>query len=128
MTAAAKRYLRWFLFWMMLYSVAVLGSFAVHERLELADPVRLALALSPVLPALMALREFVILFRSLDEVQARIQSEAILIAAGVVGFTTFAWGFVELWMDWPRLPVILVLPALTAVWGVTLPFVSRRYQ
>ena len=127
MTRAAKRYVRWFLFWMMLYAVAVLGSSAVNERLALAEPVRLGLALSPILPALMALREFVIVFRALDEVQARIQSEAMLIAAGVVGFTTFAWGFAEVWMDWPRLPVILVLPALVMAWGVTLPFVSRRY-
>jgi len=128
MTPAAKRYTRWFLFWMMLYSVAVLGSAALDARIELPDPVRIGLALSPVPPALMGLREFVIFFRALDEVQARIQSEAILIAAGVVGFATFAWGFVEVRMDWPHLPAIMVLPALAAVWGVALPFVSRRYR
>ncbi|MEO1039225.1 MAG: hypothetical protein AAFX09_06735 [Pseudomonadota bacterium] len=128
MTPGAKRYTRWFLFWMVVYSVAVLGSSSINDRFDLADPVRLALALIPVAPALFALREFVIFLRSLDEVQSRIQSEAILIAAGMVGFTSFAWGFAELWMDWPRLPVIMILPALIAAWGLALPLVSRRYK
>jgi len=128
MTPAAKRYTRWFLIWSMLYAVAVLGASFFNNRLDLADPLRFLLAVCPVIPALFALREFVIFLRAMDEVQARIQSEALLIAAGVVGFGTFAWGFVEAWMDWPRFPAILVLPALAAVWGLALPFVSRRYR
>lgn len=128
MASASKRYTRRFVFWMMVYSVAVIVTSGINDRVELATPWRAALAVAPVIPALFALRELLIFFRTLDEVQARIHSEAILLSAGIVGFGTFAWGFVELWLALPRVPIILVLPALIAVWGIARPFVARRYQ
>jgi len=128
MTPAAKRYTRRFLFWMMVYTVTVIATSFVLDKVELANSIRIILALAPVLPTLMALREFIIFFRALDEVQARIQAEAILIAAGVVGFGSFAWGWVELWMELPFIPMIWILPTLIAVWGVARVFVARRYQ
>jgi CHASE2 domain-containing sensor protein len=128
MNPAAKRYTRRFLFWMAVYSVTVIATSSILDGLDIAAPARIALALTPVLPTLMALREFIIFWRAMDEVQARINAEAILIAAGVVGFGSFAWGWVELWMDLPFIPMIWILPALIAVWGVARVFVSRRYQ
>lgn len=128
MTQAAKRYARWFLFWMMMYAAVLISGTVAHNRLELDGFAALAVALAPVLPTLMALREFVILLRSVDEVQARIQSEAILIAAGVIGFGSFAWGFVENRMEVPDISLIWVLPAMIAVWGLALPVVSRRFK
>ena len=128
MTPAAKRYTRHFLLWMFVYSAFVLGASALDHRLDPPNLLRLILAVAPVAPALMALREYVIFFRAMDEVQARIQAEAILIAAGVVGFTSFAWGFAAAWMEWPSPSLIFILPALIGVWGLALPFVSRRYQ
>ncbi len=128
MNPAAKRYTRRFLFWMLIYSVTVLVMTGLQDRLEIPDPARIALALLPVLPTLMALREFIIFWRAMDEVQARINGEAILIAAGFVGFGSFAWGWVELWMDFPAIPMIWILPALIAAWGIARVFVSRRYS
>ncbi|MGY6627423.1 MAG: hypothetical protein ACXIVL_02815 [Oceanicaulis sp.] len=128
MTQAAKRYTVWFLFWMMMYSAVLIGGTIAHNRLDLDGLAALAVAVAPVLPTLMALREFVIFLRAMDEVQARIQSEAILIAAGVVGFGSFAWGFVESRVEVPDVSLIWILPAMVAVWGLALPFVSRRYK
>ena len=128
MNPAAKRYTRRFLFWMLIYSIAVIVTTGLLDGLDLPPPARVGFALLPVLPTLMALREFIIFFRAMDEVQARINAEAILIAAGVVGFGSFAWGWVELWMDWPFVPMIWILPALIAAWGVARIFVSRRYS
>lgn len=127
MTPAAKRYTRHFLFWMMVYAVTVIATSYIHNHMDLPVSARIALALTPVLPTLMALREFIIFFRAMDEVQARIEAEAILIAAGVVGFGSFAWGWVELWMELPFIPMIWILPALIASWGVARFFVSRRF-
>ena len=128
MKPAAKRYTFAFTGFMMCYSGFVLGVPFLDRAFDLAPPVRLVLALAPVIPALLALREFVIFLRAADEVQARIQSEAILIAAGVVAFSSFAWGFVESWMEVPDLSFIWILPAMVALWGLVLPFVSRRYR
>ena len=123
MKPAAKRYTFAFTGFMMCYSGIVLGVPFLDRTFDLAPPVRLVLALAPVIPALLALREFIIFLRAADEVQAR-----ILIAAGVVAFASFAWGFVESWMAVPDLSFIWILPAMVAVWGLALPFVSRRYR
>ncbi|MCR9130572.1 MAG: hypothetical protein NXI12_13715 [Alphaproteobacteria bacterium] len=128
MKPAARRYTFAFTGFMMCYSGLVLGVPFLDRAFELSSPVRLLLALAPVVPALFALREFVIFLRAADEVQARIQSEAILITAGVVAFASFAWGFVEGWMEVPDLSFIWILPAMVAVWGCALPFVTRRYR
>lgn len=128
MTPAAKRYNRNFLFWMAIYAVTVIATSAIQDRVDLPIAARIPLALAPVLPTLMALREFIIFWRAMDEVQARINAEAILIAAGVVGFGSFAWGWVELWMEVPFIPMIWILPALIGAWGIARVFVSRRYQ
>ena len=128
MTKAGKRYALNFALAMTAYGILVIGAPLLDDALTLPEPARLALAIAPVLPALFGLREFLIYFRSLDEVQARIQSEAILIAAAIVAFASFAWGFVELWMDAPRVSVLWVLPAMAAAWGLATPFVARRYR
>lgn len=128
MKPAARRYAFAFTGFIMAYSAIVLATPFLDGAFELPEQVRLAMALAPVIPALLALREFVIFLRAADEVQARIQSEAILIAAGVVAFSSFAWGFVEGWMEVPNLSFIWILPAMVAVWGLALPFVSRRYR
>lgn len=128
MTPAAKRYTRRFVFWMIVYSVAVLATSFVNDTYDLPRAATIAVALAPVVPTLFALREFLIFWRAMDEVQARINAEAILIAAGVVGFGSFAWGWVELWLRLPFIPMIWILPALIASWGIARVFVARRYR
>jgi hypothetical protein len=125
---AARRYTFAFLGFMACYARVVIGAPFLDRAFELPGAVRIVLALAPVIPALLALREFVIFLRSMDEVQARIQSEAILIAAGVVAFASFAWGFVEGWIAVPDLSFIWILPAMIAVWGLAVPMVARRYR
>ena len=127
MTPAAKRYSFAFTGFMLAYAGVVIGVPFLDRAFDFATPVRIGLALLPVVPTLFALREFMILLHIVDEVQRRIQLEAILIAAAVVGFGSFAWGFVEGAIDVPRISLIWVLPALAAVWGAALPFVRRRY-
>ncbi|MCC5996866.1 MAG: hypothetical protein JJU18_10920 [Oceanicaulis sp.] len=128
MTPAAKRYTVRFLFLMIAYSLAVVGATMALRAFDPSGPVRVILALIPVIPALLALREFVFFLRAMDEVQARIHAESLLIAAGVVSFATLTWGFLESWADAPPISVMYVLPAMALVWGVVLPFVSRRFK
>jgi hypothetical protein len=128
MSPAAKRYARFFVLWMAVYSVLVIASSLALDRMGLSGPPAFAASVAPVLPALMGLREFVIFLRSMDEVQARIQSEAILIAAGFVGFASFTWGFAERGVALPEISLIWVLPGLVWTWGIALVFVSRRYR
>lgn len=128
MTPAAKRYSVRFVTLMVVYGLAVVGATMGLRMFDPSGPVKVILAIIPVIPALLALREFVIFLREMDEVQARIHSESLLIAAGVVSFAAFTWGFLESWAGAPAISVINVLPAMALVWGVVLPFVSRRFK
>lgn len=128
MTPAAKRYTFAFLGFMAAYSAAVIGVVYLDRAFDFPTAVRVCLALLPIVPALFALREFIIFLGAMDEVQRRIQHEAILIAAGVVGFGTFTLGFLDAVVDVPEFSLTWILPAIIAVWGVSIPLVSRRYQ
>ncbi|MES1158498.1 MAG: hypothetical protein ABUL42_01250 [Terricaulis silvestris] len=80
--------------------------------------------------ALLMLRALTRLFSSLDEMQRRMQYEALLITAGVVGFGSFAYSFLELVGVVPALPheLFFILPIMILVWRVAFMFVARRYK
>ena len=128
MTPASKRYARGFGIAMTLYAIAVVGLTIVAHRLHPPAWATIPLALLPMLPLLFAFRAYLIYFRAMDELQRRIQSEALLIAMALVGFGTLAYGFLEGFADLPPLPVIYVFPAMVMVWGVATSCVARRYK
>ncbi|MES1199614.1 MAG: hypothetical protein ABUS48_06510 [Pseudomonadota bacterium] len=67
---------------------------------------------------------------NLDEMQRRIQHEALVIAVGVVAFGSFGYTCLEVMGLVPALPheLFLVLPSLILVWRVAYIFVERRYS
>lgn len=125
---ASKRYNRDMLIAGGIYTVCVFaGAFAI-DTYTLPQWAVIGLALLPLLPALLMLRAYVVFINAVDEFQRRIQSEAVMLAAGVVGFGSFAYGFLEEWAGFPHLPLIWVLPALIGFWGVALCIVRLRYK
>jgi hypothetical protein len=128
--AAFKQYRREFLIATGLYAAVLFASVSVLQRMELPKWAVVFVALAPVVPVVLMLRAYLTVLGKMDELQRRIQSEAILIAAGVVGFGSFAYGFLEGAKVLPSIPgaLLWILPAMIAVWGLALPYVSRRYS
>lgn len=127
MTPVAKRYVREMIVAAALYSVVVFaGAFAT--RMDLPHWVIIVAAIVPILPALLMLRAYITFVNGVDEFQRRIQSEAVMIAAGVTGFGCFTYGFLEEWADFPHLPLIWVLPILIGSWGIALCFIRLKYK
>ena len=56
---------------------------------------RYPLALSPMLPASVALFVFIRFFHAVDELEQRIQLESLAFAFGASALATFAYGFIE---------------------------------
>lgn len=127
-TPAGRRYMRDMGIAGVLYAAITLVATAALNRLEPALPLRILLALAPVVPALLMLRAYVIFFRAMDEFHRRVQGEAILIAAGLVGFGSLGYGFLEAFADAPRIGFIWVLPAMIILFGLAQPFVAKRYR
>lgn len=128
--AAFKQYTRDFLIATVLYTAVLFASVSVLQRAELPKWAVVLVALAPVAPVVLMLRAYLTVLGKMDELQRRIQSEAILISAGFVGFGSFAYGFLEGAKVLPSIPgaLLWILPAMIAVWGAVLPLVSRRYS
>lgn len=122
--------------WPMLVWVALwlLSYFAVRAVLEagdaLGDGARVAIALAPLLPFLAFLRLFVAGLRQLDELERRIQLEALAIAFPLTIVLLMVLGLVQLAVplspaDWSYRHVWAYLP-LFYVGGLALA--GRRYR
>jgi hypothetical protein len=114
----------------LLYMAVVFAAVWVirHSGLQLPQWTVVLISLTPVIPALVMMRVYLTFVRQMDEFNRRIQSEAWLISAGLVGFGTFTYSFLEEWAHFPRLDLVWVFPALIGMWGLATFFVKRRYQ
>lgn len=111
-----------------LYGIVIVGVNLIDNAFKLPSWSRVLVALLPVIPAIMLLVMLLARVRALDEVQQRIVTESALAAAGAVGLASFAWGLIEEAVSLPEVSLIWVLPAMIAVFGITKPYVRRRYN
>jgi len=126
MDANSKRYLKEFLGSMALYTGIVPISVRMlrgHEH----TPLGYAIAFLPIIPSALALWAFMRMFRGLDELQRRIQLEAVAFSFLATCFITLTWAFQQN-AGLPRFDVSWVAPLLIALWGLGLAIAKRRYQ
>jgi hypothetical protein len=127
-----RRYTREMLLAMGAYVVVLLASITVLRRVEDMDPLlRAVVALLPVPPIAFALRAIVRYIRDVDELQQRIELEAVSIATAFVCLLYMAGGFLQLAkvIDVPAgAAMIWVFPLVCFAYGLAKVAVSRRYQ
>ena len=109
------------------YGVMLVGSIQLLTHTDVARPWRDLIALSPMLPA--AATAWVVLreLRRMDELQRRIQLEALGFSFAGTAILTFSYGFLE-GLGYPRLSMFTVWPILAGLWLVGLVLARRRYQ
>ncbi len=88
---------------------------------------RIPLALAPVIPAVFGLLAFIRFMSRMDELQRRIQFEALAFGFGCAGILTFSYGFLEN-VGFPHLSWVLIFPLMIALWGIGAAFTSRKYR
>jgi hypothetical protein len=129
MDANTHRYLRYFVYSMIAYvitlalSLIALGFFADYPML----PARVVLALTPMVPVIFMLYSFLKYLGNIDELQQRIQLQAIGFAAGTTSLLTFSYGFLE-GVGFPPISLLWVFPIMILLWGLGLIIISRRFQ
>jgi hypothetical protein len=110
-----------------IYAALLVGSIELLQHVALASPWRDAVALSPMVAAVavpwIVLREM----RRMDELQMRIQFEALGFAFAGTAILTFSYGFLE-GLGYPKLSMFTVWPILAVLWVVGLVLARRRYQ
>ncbi|HEY8973312.1 MAG TPA: hypothetical protein VIN75_03785 [Burkholderiaceae bacterium] len=122
-----RQYLKELTATLLVYGAMLLGSIELLTHVEVARPWRDLVALSPMLPA--AATAWVILreLRRMDELQRRIQLEALGFSFAGTAILTFSYGFLE-GLGYPKLSMFTVWPILAVLWVVGLVLARRRYQ
>jgi hypothetical protein len=96
-----------------------------------SDPLwRALVGLTPMIGIALMLKAIVLAHRDSDELQRRIDGEAAVIAACMVGLAAFAYGLVLAALgakSQPALPAMFVGPALIGVWGLSKQLLTRHY-
>ena len=112
---------------LVVYGLLLAGSIQLLTHVDVARPWRDVIALSPMIPA--AAMAWVILreLRRMDELQRRIQLEALGFSFAGNAILTFSYGFLE-GLGYPRLSMFTVWPLLAVLWIVGLVLARRRYQ
>ena len=122
----SKQYLKELLATMAAYGVMLVGSIALLTHVDVVRPWRDLIALSPMLPA--AAMAWIVLreLRRMDELQRRIQLEALGFSFAGTAILSFSYGFLE-GLGYPRLSMFTVWPILAVLWAVGLVLARRRY-
>lgn len=115
---ANRRYVRDFGLAMVAYSLVLVGSIFAIGYGELSGWSAGLASLTPLIPALFALKAFIDRYKALDEFQQRLTSEALLWATGIVGFAAFGYGFLEGAVEVPQITLIWVMPSICGVFGI----------
>jgi len=126
MDANNKRYLLEFGSSMAGYSIVVPLSIWLlrgHEH----TPLGYVIAFLPIIPSIFALLAFLRFFRGLDELQRRIQLEAVVFSFLGTCFITLTWAFQQN-AGLPRFDVSWVAPLLIGLWGIGVGIAKRRYE
>ncbi len=126
MNKAGRAYVIEFGSAMLAYSAVLIVSVTLIQR-DPQAPWRYVVALAPIVPAFFALLAFIRFLGRMDELQRRIQLEAIGLSFAATGILTFAYGFLE-GVGFPKLSFIWILPLMVMLWGLGLGLASRRYQ
>ena len=122
---AARAYTRELGLAMAAYVIVVLVSIKLVGGLD--QPIKTLVALTPLVPATLALFAYLRFLSRMDELGRRIQLEALAFGFGAAGMLTFAYGFLEN-AGFPQLSYIWVFPLMIALWGVGGAVASYRYR
>lgn len=128
---AGRRYQRALWPIMACYVASLLASIALIKHGIASLPLRALVAVAPALTIVMLLRAALRYWRDVDELQRRIETEAIGIASLLVALAYFAGGLLQkaqvVAID-AGAAMIWVFPALVLVYGITKMIVAGRYR
>lgn len=115
-----------FAFALLAFLMVLAGSVTVVQA-NGAQTWRYVVAAIPAAPAGIVIWLFVRTLSRLDEVQKRVQVQALGFSLAATALLTFGYGFLE-GIGWPQMNGTLVLPLSALLWGVGMIVVALRYR
>lgn len=127
---AGRRYLRALWPIMIGYSLSLFASIWLIKRGIVSVPLRALVAVLPALPIVLLMRAALRYLREIDELQRRIETEAIGAASLLLSVLYFAGGLLQrakvIDLD-AAVAMIWVFPLLCAFYGIAKMILTRRY-
>ncbi len=111
----------------VLYALLLVGANALERAIQPDGALKLAINLAPMIGALAAAWAIMRALWRMDEMQRRIQFDAIALSFLGTALITFGWGFAE-GAGLPHLRAFAVWPIMGALWGLGLIVAQRRYR
>lgn len=121
-----KRYGRNLLGAVAAYVVLLVISIFLIGRIG-ESPWRFVVALLPMIPLGWGLAAYLRFLDQMDELQRRIQLNAVAFAAGAVGMFTFTLGLLEN-VGLPSMSLTWVFPLIIFCWGAAALYQERKYR
>ncbi len=112
---------------LLTYACVLVSSIFLLKHSAPVAPWREIVALSPMIPGMFVIWAVLRQLRRLDELQCRIQMEAIAFAFIGTAFLTFGYGFLE-GLGYPRMSLFVVWPTMAVLWILGRILATRRYQ
>jgi hypothetical protein len=130
MNPLTTRYLREFIPAMLGYMIVLPISIVLLLRVDMPPVLQGAVALLPVLPMLFVMRAILRHMLRQDEMQQRIELQAVAITCALIGIATFSVGFLQNVRLLPSPPWLMlwILPLMIGTYGVARALVTRRYR
>lgn len=122
-----KRYMTELAAAMLLYGVLLVAMNAADRAWQPSGTAKLALALVPMIGAAAAAWAILRGLARMDELQRRIQFDAIALSFLGTALITFGWGFAES-AGAPQLRAFMVWPIMGTLWGLGTAIASWRYR
>jgi hypothetical protein len=109
------------------YAVLLMLTLTAFTRNVVPESLKVPVALVPMLPLVVVALGIMRAIRASDELQARIQFEALAFAFALTAFATFSYGFLELYAGFRHLNMFSVWPVMAVFWIVGKLIAQRRY-
>lgn len=111
----------------MLYAVLLVGANAIERATLPIGNAKLIINLIPMIGMIAAAWAIMRGLWRMDEMQRRIQFDAIAISFLGTALITFGWGFAE-GAGLPHLRAFAVWPIMGTLWGLGMVVAQRRYR
>ncbi len=122
-----KRYYKEFLLSMTAYVIVLIASISILKQFELPRSIQIIIALTPIIPTIFVIVAIIRGLRDSDELQQKVQFNAIMFSAIATGLITFSYAFLE-GIGFPKFPTIWILPIMFFLWGISLGYFWKKYQ
>ncbi|ENX44655.1 hypothetical protein [Acinetobacter sp. NIPH 2100] len=109
-----------------LYVVVLIGSLKILNVVD-TQWLKVIISLLPMLPAVMIALVIIKQFKHFDELQQKIQLQALAISFVGTSLITFSYGFLEN-VGFPKLTMFIIWPMMAMLWSIATAVGTWKYR